>query len=195
MSLDWSIYISHSFANPAQSLNNICPGDLMSSTLHTSRSQEPLAVCRRAGHNTSHITTVILNLYSRLHDLRSKGDNPILRSQCFHIDDDCHKLLTYSQKPSQVKHKTLIYIWDIIQKRSQVKPKIVCKKDLKNLRLRIRIRSENHSKGVELRFEYDHIAPSGFGVADQEGTDSFVVFGSNTTYLWTGSPYMTLRVV
>ena len=29
------------------------------------------------------------------------------------------------------------------------------------------------SKGVKLRFEYDHIAPSGFGIADQEGTDSY----------------------
>ena len=71
----------------------------------------------------------------------------------------------------------------MIQKRSQVKPKIVCKKDLKNLRLLIRIRSENRSKGVELRFEYYHIAPSGFGVADQEGIDSYVLFGSNTTYV------------
>ena len=53
----------------------------------------------------------------------------------------------------------------------------------KILRLPIRIRSENHSKGVKLRFEYDHIAPSGFGIADQEGTDSYVLFGSNTTYV------------
>ena len=29
----------------------------------------------------------------------------------------------------------------------------------------IRIRSVNRTKGVKLRFEYDHIAPSGFGVA------------------------------
>ena len=29
----------------------------------------------------------------------------------------------------------------------------------------IRIRSVNQTKGVKLRFEYDHIAPSGFGVA------------------------------
>ena len=53
----------------------------------------------------------------------------------------------------------------------------------------------NRSKGVKLRFEYDHIAPSGFGIADQEGTDNYVLFGSNTTYVWTGSPQMTLRVV
>ena len=62
-----------------------------------------------------------------------------------------------------------------------------CKKNLqetnKVLRLLIRIRSENHSKGVKLRFEYDHIAPSGFGVADQQGIDSYVLFGSNTTYV------------
>ena len=51
------------------------------------------------------------------------------------------------------------------------------------LRLLIRIRSVNRSKGVKLRFEYDHIAPSGFGVADQEGIDSYVLFGSNTTYV------------
>ena len=57
------------------------------------------------------------------------------------------------------------------------------KETSKNLRLLIRIRSENRPKGVKLRFEYDHIAPSGFGVADQEGTDSYVLFGSNTTYV------------
>ena len=57
------------------------------------------------------------------------------------------------------------------------------KETSKMLRLLIRIRSENHSKGVKLRFEYDHIAHSGFGVADQEGTDSYVLFGSNTTYV------------
>ena len=39
------------------------------------------------------------------------------------------------------------------------------------------------SQRVKLRFEYDHIAPSGFGIADQEGTDSYVLFGSNTTYV------------
>ena len=53
----------------------------------------------------------------------------------------------------------------------------------KILRLLIRIRSVNRSKEVKLRFEYDHIAPSGFGVADQEGIDSYVLFGSNTTYV------------
>ena len=47
----------------------------------------------------------------------------------------------------------------------------------------IRIRSVNRSKGVKLRFEYDHIAPSGFGDADQVGIDSYVLFGSNTTYV------------
>ena len=50
-------------------------------------------------------------------------------------------------------------------------------------RLLIRIRSENRSKGVKLRFRYDHIAPSGFGDADQVGIDSYVLFGSNTTYV------------
>ncbi len=34
----------------------------------------------------------------------------------------------------------------------------------KNLRLLIRIRSVNRTKGVKLGFEYDHVAPSGFGV-------------------------------
>ena len=50
-------------------------------------------------------------------------------------------------------------------------------------RLLIRIRSVNRSKGVKLRFGYDHIAPSGFGDADQVGIDSYVLFGSNTTYV------------
>ena len=47
----------------------------------------------------------------------------------------------------------------------------------------IRIRSVNRSKGVKLRFGYDLLAPSGFGDANQEGTDSYVLFGSNTTYV------------
>ena len=49
-------------------------------------------------------------------------------------------------------------------------------------RLLIRIRSVNSSKGVKLRFGYDHIAPSGFGDADQVGIDNYVLFGLNTTY-------------
>ena len=62
--------------------------------------------------------------------------------------------------------------------------KIICKKKLqKILRLLIRIRPENRPKGVKLRSEYDHIAPNGFGVADQEGANSYVLFGSNTTYV------------
>ena len=47
----------------------------------------------------------------------------------------------------------------------------------------IRIRSVNRSKGVELRFGYDLLAPSGYGDADQVGIDSYVLFGSNTTYV------------
>ena len=73
------------------------------------------------------------------------------------------------------------------QKVSRQSRKIVIAKNLqetnKVLRLLIRIQSENRSKGVKLRFEYDHIARSGFGVADQEGTDSYVLFGLNTTYV------------
>ena len=85
-----------------------------------------------------------------------------------------------------------------VSRQSQItgilKKKIVQETD-KILRLLIRIWLVNRSKGVKLRFEYDHIAPSGFGDADQEGIDSYVLFGSNTTYVWTGSPQMTLRVV
>ena len=50
-------------------------------------------------------------------------------------------------------------------------------------RLLIRIRSENCAKGVKLRFGYDHIAPSGFRDADQVGIDSYVLLGSDTTYV------------
>ena len=82
------------------------------------------------------------------------------------------------------KYKPLIYTLDVFKRASNKIPKIICKKKLqKILRLLIRIRSENRPKGVKLRFEYDHIAPSGFGVADQEGTDSYVLFGSNMTYV------------
>ena len=48
------------------------------------------------------------------------------------------------------------------------------------------------SKGVKLGFEYDHVAPSGFGDADQVGIDSYVLFGSNTTYVWTRSPQVIM---
>ena len=73
---------------------------------------------------------------------------------------------------------------------------LVCNKETSKIwRLLIRIRPENRPKGVKLRFEYDHIAPSGFGIADQEGIDSYVLFGSNTTYVWTGSPQMILKIV
>ena len=53
----------------------------------------------------------------------------------------------------------------------------------KSWRLLIRIRPENRPKGIKLRFECDHIAPSGFGAAYQEGTDSYVLFRSNMTYV------------
>ena len=65
----------------------------------------------------------------------------------------------------------------------------------KNLGRPVRIRPETRSKGVKLRFGCDHIAPSGFGVADQEGTDSYVLFGSNTTYVWTGSPQVIILFI
>ena len=49
-------------------------------------------------------------------------------------------------------------------------------------------------KGVKLWFKYDQEAPKWvWQYADQVGIDSYVLFGSNTTYVWTGSPQMTLR--
>ena len=45
-----------------------------------------------------------------------------------------------------------------------------------------------------LGFECDHIAPSGCGDANQEGIDSYVLFGSNTTHVWTGSPQVILKI-
>ena len=50
----------------------------------------------------------------------------------------------------------------------------------------------NRSKGVELRFGYDLLAPSGYGDANQVGIDNYVLFGSNTTYVWTGSPQVIM---
>ena len=48
-------------------------------------------------------------------------------------------------------------------------------------------------KGVELLFKYDQEAPQwARQCADQEGTDSYVLFGSNTTYVWTGSPQVII---
>ena len=50
-------------------------------------------------------------------------------------------------------------------------------------RLLIRIRSVNRPKGLKLRFRHDHIAPRGFGNANQVGIDNYVLFGSDTTYV------------
>ena len=106
---------------------------------------------------------------------------------------DCHMMATYHPKSSRV-NRSHIYASDMIKKASSKIQKKLQKETSKIffLRLLIRIRSENRPKGVKLRFEYDHIAPSGFGVADQEGTDSYVLFGSNTTYVWTGSPQVII---
>ncbi len=49
-------------------------------------------------------------------------------------------------------------------------------------------------KGVKLWFKYDQEAPKWvWQYADQVGIDSYVLFGSNTTYVWTWSPQVTLR--
>ena len=110
--------------------------------------------------------------------------------------DVCYVLTTLLTKVKPVESKPLPGCFQIWSKRSQDSQIILIAKLLqetdKILRLLIRIRSVNRSKGVKLRFEYDHIAPSGFGVADQEGTDSYVLFGSNMTYVWTGSPLMIM---
>ena len=93
-------------------------------------------------------------------------------------------MATYHPKSSRVNRH--IYASDMNKKGFKTKPKIIFKKlkpNREKMRLLIRIRSENRPKGVKLRFEYDHIAHNGFGVADQEGTDSYVLFGSNTTYV------------
>ena len=51
-------------------------------------------------------------------------------------------------------------------------------------------------KGVELWFGYDQEAPKWVRqFANQVGIDNYVLFGSNTTYVWTGSPQVTMRVV
>ena len=50
-------------------------------------------------------------------------------------------------------------------------------------------------KGVKLWFGYDQEAPKWvWPWADQEGYDSYVLFGSNTTYVWTGSPQVTMII-
>ena len=58
----------------------------------------------------------------------------------------------------------------------------------------IRIRSTSVPKGVKLWFKYDQRQPPNeLGTfANQMGIDSYVLFGSNTTYVWTGSPQVTL---
>ena len=77
-------------------------------------------------------------------------------------------LATYCPKSSRVNrnHTYMLQIWENSLKTN---PKDCFQKFKSNrekkLRLLIRIRSVNRTKGVKLRFEYDHIAPSGFGVA------------------------------
>ena len=81
--------------------------------------------------------------------------------------DDYHMLATYRPKPSRAKFKPHLNL-DLNKKVSRQNPKIVFKKlkpKEKKSRLLIRIRSVNRSKGVKLGFEYDHVAPTGFGVA------------------------------
>ena len=48
-------------------------------------------------------------------------------------------------------------------------------------------------KGVKLDSNMIKHPPTRFGkYADQVGIDSYVIFGSDTTYVWTGSPQMTM---
>ena len=48
-------------------------------------------------------------------------------------------------------------------------------------------------KGVELWFKYDQETPQwARQCADQKGIDRYVLFGSNTTYVWTGSPLVIM---
>ena len=50
-------------------------------------------------------------------------------------------------------------------------------------------------KGVELWFKYDQETPQWVRqCADQKGIDSYVLFDSNTTYVWTGSPLVIMRI-
>ena len=58
----------------------------------------------------------------------------------------------------------------------------------------IQIRSKSDPKGVKLWFRYDQEAPKWvWPWADQKGYGIYVLFGSNTTYVWTGSPQVTIR--
>ena len=72
------------------------------------------------------------------------------------------------KKPSWVKLEPYLYL-DRDEKPQNKKQRLFPKKLKPNrktyLRLLIRIRSVNRTKGVKLGFEYDHVAPSGFGVA------------------------------
>ena len=82
--------------------------------------------------------------------------------------DDYHMLATYRPKPSRVKFKPHLNL-DLNKQVSRQNPKIVFKKlkpdTKKKSRPLIRIRSVNRTKGVKLGFEYNHVGPSGFGIA------------------------------
>ena len=48
-------------------------------------------------------------------------------------------------------------------------------------------------KEVKLWFKYDQEAPKWvWQYANQAGFDSYVLFGSDTTYVWTGSPQVII---
>ena len=57
----------------------------------------------------------------------------------------------------------------------------------------IRIRSMSDLKGLSCDSNMIKKPPSRFGkYADQVGIDSYVLFGSDTTYVWTGSPQVIM---
>ena len=73
----------------------------------------------------------------------------------------CWRLIVQRQAGFKRNHTYMLQIWA----KSLKTQKIVCK-NLNQIKTRflIRIRSVNRFKGVKLGFEYDHVAPSGFGV-------------------------------
>ena len=137
MGLNWIIYVSHSSVNSAQSLNNICPGDLTSKA--------------RAG-NHPNVVLPCTQVHRKI---------PIIPWMIPPV----YVTRTVRVRTQFCKSRHTWYLWQLkylwLQK--------MYEKQIKILRLLIRIRSVNRSNGVKLRFEYDHIAPSGVGVADQSG--------------------------
>ena len=85
------------------------------------------------------------------------------------MHDDCYTLATHCQI-TELDFKFKPYVQLALRQQKPGKQNRMFQNDVNQAlrviwRLLIRIRSVNRSKWVKLGFKYDHVAPSGFGIA------------------------------